>query len=175
MSDTTGVNVKGHPPPQRVTQTCLRRLLNSKLIGDWMFGPALRDERVARIAVDPRVGDMFSVAMLAHTPRTARSSSGSMTHATIYMGYGETILPTSPTFRMAIPRPVPVEGCDQPSFTRFEAVVYLDDKESDRPGTRGLRRRTPDQVAADSKFDAIRRRISMSARYSCSVTPRSAS
>lgn len=34
--------------------------LDPKLIGQWMFGAALREEQVLRIAVDPRVGGSFS-------------------------------------------------------------------------------------------------------------------
>jgi uncharacterized protein YndB with AHSA1/START domain len=34
--------------------------LDPKLIGQWMFGPALREEQVLRIAVDARVGGAFS-------------------------------------------------------------------------------------------------------------------
>ncbi len=34
--------------------------LDPALIGKWMFGPALRDEEVLRIAVDPRVDGAFS-------------------------------------------------------------------------------------------------------------------
>jgi uncharacterized protein YndB with AHSA1/START domain len=34
--------------------------LDPALIGRWMFGPALRDEEVLRIAIDPVVGGLFS-------------------------------------------------------------------------------------------------------------------
>jgi len=34
--------------------------LSPALIGQWMFGPTLRDEEVLRISVDPRVGGSFS-------------------------------------------------------------------------------------------------------------------
>lgn len=34
--------------------------LDPELIGSWMFGPGLRDEKVVRIAVDPCVGGTFS-------------------------------------------------------------------------------------------------------------------
>src|SRR4051812_10281150 len=30
------------------------------MIGQWMFGPAVRDEEVARLSIDPRVGGAFS-------------------------------------------------------------------------------------------------------------------
>ncbi len=43
-------------PPDRVFDAWL----DPALIGKWMFGPALRDEEVLRIAVDPRVGGSFS-------------------------------------------------------------------------------------------------------------------
>src|SRR5688572_3482034 len=31
-----------------------------EMIGKWMFGPALRDEEIVRITLDPRVGGAFS-------------------------------------------------------------------------------------------------------------------
>lgn len=34
--------------------------LNPVMIGKWMFGPALREEEVVRISLDPRVGGSFS-------------------------------------------------------------------------------------------------------------------
>jgi uncharacterized protein YndB with AHSA1/START domain len=34
--------------------------LDPRLIGQWMFGPALREEEILRIAVDARVGGAFS-------------------------------------------------------------------------------------------------------------------
>ena len=34
--------------------------LNPKLIGKWMFGPAVRDEEIVRISLDPQVGGEFS-------------------------------------------------------------------------------------------------------------------
>ncbi len=34
--------------------------LDTKLIGTWMFGPALREEEVLRLTLDPRVGGAFS-------------------------------------------------------------------------------------------------------------------
>lgn len=34
--------------------------LDPAMIGRWMFGPALRDEEILRISVDPRVGGRFS-------------------------------------------------------------------------------------------------------------------
>lgn len=34
--------------------------LDPRMIGQWMFGPALREEEVLRIAVDARVGGSFS-------------------------------------------------------------------------------------------------------------------
>jgi uncharacterized protein YndB with AHSA1/START domain len=34
--------------------------LDPKLIGQWMFGPALREEEVLRISVDARLGGSFS-------------------------------------------------------------------------------------------------------------------
>ena len=38
--------------------------LDPDLIGRWMFGPALREEAVLRIAVDPRAGGRFSFLVL---------------------------------------------------------------------------------------------------------------
>ena len=34
--------------------------LEPKLVAQWMFGPSLRDEEIVRIAIDPRVGGLFS-------------------------------------------------------------------------------------------------------------------
>lgn len=34
--------------------------LDVTLLGRWMFGPAVRDERIVRIGLDPRVGGAFS-------------------------------------------------------------------------------------------------------------------
>jgi len=34
--------------------------LDTRLIGTWMFGPALRDEEILHLEVDPRVGGSFS-------------------------------------------------------------------------------------------------------------------
>ena len=34
--------------------------LDPAMIGRWMFGPAVRDEEVIRISVDPRIGGRFS-------------------------------------------------------------------------------------------------------------------
>lgn len=42
--------------PERVFDACL----DPEMIGKWMFGPALREEEVLRIAVDARVGGSFS-------------------------------------------------------------------------------------------------------------------
>jgi uncharacterized protein YndB with AHSA1/START domain len=38
--------------------------LNPDLVGRWMIGPALREETVLRIAVDPRAGGRFSFLVL---------------------------------------------------------------------------------------------------------------
>jgi uncharacterized protein YndB with AHSA1/START domain len=43
-------------PPERVFDAWL----DSKLVAQWMFGPNLRDEEILRIAIDPRVGGLFS-------------------------------------------------------------------------------------------------------------------
>ncbi len=43
-------------PPERVFDAWLDR----EMIGQWMFGPALRDEEVLRISIDARVGGAFS-------------------------------------------------------------------------------------------------------------------
>lgn len=58
-----------HPTPvqARVTQhfavpaeRVFEAWLTPELIGQWMFGPALREEEVVRITVDGRVGGAFS-------------------------------------------------------------------------------------------------------------------
>lgn len=38
--------------------------LDPVMIGKWMFGPALREEEVVRITLDPRVGGSFSFVVL---------------------------------------------------------------------------------------------------------------
>jgi uncharacterized protein YndB with AHSA1/START domain len=43
-------------PPERVFDAWL----DPKLVAEWMFGPSVRDEEVLRIAIDPRVGGLFS-------------------------------------------------------------------------------------------------------------------
>lgn len=35
--------------------------LTPRLLGQWMFGPAVRDENVLRLDIDPRVGGTFSM------------------------------------------------------------------------------------------------------------------
>jgi uncharacterized protein YndB with AHSA1/START domain len=70
---TTERNKKGFtatmptPPQARVTRSFTASAervfdawLDSALIGQWMFGPALREEEVLHIQVDPRVGGAFS-------------------------------------------------------------------------------------------------------------------
>lgn len=42
--------------PERVFEAWL----DPEMIGAWMFGPAVRDEEIVRIAVDARVGGSFS-------------------------------------------------------------------------------------------------------------------
>lgn len=43
-------------PAERVYEAWL----DPALLGRWMFGPAIRDERVVRLTLDPRVGGRFS-------------------------------------------------------------------------------------------------------------------
>ena len=43
-------------PPERVFDA----FLDTRMIGTWMFGPALRDEEIVRLELDPRVGGSFS-------------------------------------------------------------------------------------------------------------------
>lgn len=38
--------------------------LDPKLVAQWMFGPSVRDEKVLRISIDPRVGGLFSFLVL---------------------------------------------------------------------------------------------------------------
>ena len=60
LSDEPGVKVRVSRrfsvSPERVFDACL----DPEMIGKWMFGPALREEEVLRIAVDARVGGSFS-------------------------------------------------------------------------------------------------------------------
>ncbi len=53
---TVRVTRRYHASPERVFDSWL----DPAMIGKWMFGPALRDEEVLRIAVDARVGGSFS-------------------------------------------------------------------------------------------------------------------
>ena len=43
-------------PPERLFDAWL----DPELLGTWMFGPAVRDEEIVRIALDPRPGGAFS-------------------------------------------------------------------------------------------------------------------
>jgi uncharacterized protein YndB with AHSA1/START domain len=43
-------------PPERVFDAWL----DPALLGRWMFGPAIRDEEIVRLSVDPHVGGSFS-------------------------------------------------------------------------------------------------------------------
>lgn len=54
-------------PTARVTRTFdlpVERLFDAwtdtSLLGQWMFGPNVRDEQIVRLATDPRVGGVFS-------------------------------------------------------------------------------------------------------------------
>ncbi|PPJ42566.1 MULTISPECIES: SRPBCC family protein [unclassified Pseudoxanthomonas] len=60
------------PPPDTIDITVQRRFsapaervfdawLTPRLLGQWMFGPGVRDEKVLRLDVDPRVGGRFSM------------------------------------------------------------------------------------------------------------------
>ena len=40
--------------------------LDGDMIGRWMFGPALRDEEILRIALDARIGGSFSFLVRRH-------------------------------------------------------------------------------------------------------------
>ena len=42
--------------PERVFDA----FLDTRMIGRWMFGPALREEEIVRLELDPRVGGSFS-------------------------------------------------------------------------------------------------------------------
>jgi uncharacterized protein YndB with AHSA1/START domain len=35
--------------------------LTPRLLGQWMFGPSVREEKILRLDIDPRVGGMFSM------------------------------------------------------------------------------------------------------------------
>jgi uncharacterized protein YndB with AHSA1/START domain len=60
MNTETDVNVRVarrfSASPERVFDAWL----DPKMIGKWMFGPALREEEVVRIVIDARVGGSFS-------------------------------------------------------------------------------------------------------------------
>lgn len=53
---TVRVTRRFEASPERVFDAWL----DPEMIGKWMFGPALRDEEVLRVAVEPRVGGTFS-------------------------------------------------------------------------------------------------------------------
>jgi uncharacterized protein YndB with AHSA1/START domain len=57
--DTVDVSVRRtfNAPPERVFDAWL----TPRLLGQWMFGPRVRDENVIRLDVDPRVGGRFSM------------------------------------------------------------------------------------------------------------------
>ncbi|MFT3668196.1 MAG: SRPBCC family protein [Pseudoxanthomonas sp.] len=57
--DTVDVTVhRAFPvPAERVFDAWL----TPRLLGQWMFGPGVRDEKVLRLDVDPRVGGRFSM------------------------------------------------------------------------------------------------------------------
>lgn len=57
--DTVEVGVQRHfpVPPERVFDAWL----TPRLLGQWMFGPRVREEKVIRLDVDPRVGGRFSM------------------------------------------------------------------------------------------------------------------
>ena len=56
MSATVTVKRRFAAPPERVFDAWL----DPALVARWMFGPAVRDEEVLRISIDPRVGGLFS-------------------------------------------------------------------------------------------------------------------
>ena len=60
------------PPPVKVTvskrfsapgERVFAAWLDPEWLGRWMFGPNVRDERVVRLAVEPRVGGRFSFVL----------------------------------------------------------------------------------------------------------------
>lgn len=65
--DTVDVTVQRHfsAPAERVFDAWL----TPRLLGQWMFGPGVRDEKVLRLDVDPRVGGRFSMQVERHGTR----------------------------------------------------------------------------------------------------------
>lgn len=61
MNDTANVEVRVvrrfTVPAERVFDAWL----TPRLLGQWMFGPAVREEKILRLDIDPRVGGQFSM------------------------------------------------------------------------------------------------------------------
>lgn len=66
MNNAAAVNVRVvrrfAAPAQRVFDAWL----TPRLLGQWMFGPAVREENVLRLDIDPRVGGTFSMLVERH-------------------------------------------------------------------------------------------------------------
>ena len=64
MSGEPTVNVRVTHRYAATAERVFDAWLDPTLIGQWMFGPKLRDETVVRMALDPRVGGSFSFVVL---------------------------------------------------------------------------------------------------------------
>lgn len=60
-TDSGTVDVAVHRPFPVPAEHVFDAWLTPRRLGQWMFGPGVRDEKVVRLDVDPRVGGRFSM------------------------------------------------------------------------------------------------------------------
>lgn len=61
MNDTSTVNVRVVRRFAASAEHVFDAWLTPRLLGQWMFGPAVREEKILRLDIDPRVGGHFSM------------------------------------------------------------------------------------------------------------------
>lgn len=61
MNDTSTVNVRVVRRFAASAEHVFDAWLTPRLLGQWMFGPAVREEKILRLDIDPRVGGTFSM------------------------------------------------------------------------------------------------------------------
>jgi len=64
MSDQAPVNVRVTRRFSASAQRVFEAWLDPEMIGRWMFGAALREEKILRLSIDARVGGQFSFVVL---------------------------------------------------------------------------------------------------------------